>query len=471
MGRPGRSRDAAVLNETPESPDDEPTHSRLRHPAPVRRASGRGRGPDGHLPRGAAQRPGARVRAGELARDAGARAAGEVRAPAQRLAVRDGQRERRLQQHAQLASGHFERQLPGLRAHDQRGAADLPLPERRRLRPGEAGGRAGGLHAGVGAAGPDPPGDGGLLRRAARAVQRRTGGGAEGRGVRAARAGEAQLRGRRRDDHRHERGAGELRPDRRAGDQRPKRTRQPAGGAARDHRPGAPRPEAARRELRSDAPRAEFARRLARPCAQGEPVGPDRAVLVRHRDAGGRPPARGPPPDPRPGRQPARRRSERVVVGRLRLPFAQCGHRPRAQPADLPGRLRHLEDPRGGRAAGRGSRRARPRAAQRAVQRAGRLHRRQQLGRLGPCGRAGRAVLGGRAAVEQAGPGSRRAHEPRRAERAADGVHATPQSRAGVLQLSDQPAAPAGRGRDAHRAGPRSAQPAAPSALPARVPR
>ena len=49
-------------------------------------------------------------------------------------------------------------------------------------------------------------------------VQHRAGRAAEDRGVRAARAGEAQLRGRRRDDHRHQRSPGEVRPDRRAGD-------------------------------------------------------------------------------------------------------------------------------------------------------------------------------------------------------------------------------------------------------------
>ena len=105
------------------------------------------------------------------------------------------------------------------------------------LRPGEAAGRAVGLHAGHRAAGPHHPHVGRVFRRAARPVQRRARRAAEAGGGRAARAGEAQLRGRHGDDHRHQRSAGEVRPDRRAGDPGAQRPRQPAHGAARDHRP------------------------------------------------------------------------------------------------------------------------------------------------------------------------------------------------------------------------------------------
>ena len=76
----------------------------------------------------------------------------------------------------------------------------------------------------------------------------------EGGGVRTARAGEAQFRGRRRDDHRHQRGAGEVRLDRRAGNrgaQRPTTTRCTALraiiGAIR------PRAQAVGTRLRADA--------------------------------------------------------------------------------------------------------------------------------------------------------------------------------------------------------------------------
>ena len=70
----------------------------------------------------------------------------------------------------------------------------------------------------VGAAGSDRPRHAGVLRRAAGAVQHRADREPEGGGQREPRAGQAQLRGRHGDDHRHQRRAGEVRPDRRAGD-------------------------------------------------------------------------------------------------------------------------------------------------------------------------------------------------------------------------------------------------------------
>ena len=65
-----------------------------------------------------------------------------------------------------------------------------------------------------------------VLRHPARPVQHRARREPEESGRRAARAGEAQLRGRRRDDHRYQRGAGEIRCDRGAGDHRAQRVRQ-----------------------------------------------------------------------------------------------------------------------------------------------------------------------------------------------------------------------------------------------------
>ena len=114
-------------------------------------------------------------------------------------------------------SSDLDAQLrPGQR-DDLRVAAAVPLPEPRRLRPGEGAGHAVGLRARARAAGPDRARRRRVLRRAARAVQHRARAEPEEGRVRAARAGQAQFRGRRRDDHRHQRGAGEVRPDRRAG--------------------------------------------------------------------------------------------------------------------------------------------------------------------------------------------------------------------------------------------------------------
>ena len=83
----------------------------------------------------------------------------------------------------------------------------------------------------------------------ARARHARAGARAEGGDRRAARAGEAQLRGRHRDHHRHARGAGALRPHRRAGDRGAERPRKQAPRAAAHHRQGAP---ASSRTLRAD---------------------------------------------------------------------------------------------------------------------------------------------------------------------------------------------------------------------------
>ena len=79
----------------------------------------------------------------------------------------------------------------------------------------------------------------------------------EGRGLRTARAGEAQFRSRRRDDHRHQRSAGEVRLDRRAGNHDAERLRQQRHCAARDHRPVSEGPEAGRQGIPAAAARAQ----------------------------------------------------------------------------------------------------------------------------------------------------------------------------------------------------------------------
>ena len=108
--------------------------------------------------------------------------------------------------------------------------------------------------------------------------------------VRAARAGEAQFRGRRRDDHRHQRGPGEVRLDRRAGDRRAQRTRQQRA------RRCAPSSAVSRATLKRVGPgfepalpEPERARLLGRPRAGGKPRGQDRRIQLRHRDARSRP--------------------------------------------------------------------------------------------------------------------------------------------------------------------------------------
>ena len=75
-------------------------------------------------------------------------------------------------------------------------------------------------------------GGAGVFRRAARAGQRGALRRPEARDLRAARAGQAQFRGRHRDDRRHARGPGALRPGGRQGDLRQERPRGEAPRAA-----------------------------------------------------------------------------------------------------------------------------------------------------------------------------------------------------------------------------------------------
>ena len=80
--------------------------------------------------------------------------------------------------------------------------------------------------------GPDRARGAGLLRRAGGAGHADAGARAARGDLRAARAGEAQLRGRHRDHHRHARGAGALRPERRQRDRGAERPREQAARAA-----------------------------------------------------------------------------------------------------------------------------------------------------------------------------------------------------------------------------------------------
>ncbi len=238
-----------------------------------------------------------------------------------------------------------------------------------------------------------------LLRRAARAVQHRAHREPEGRGVRAARAGEAQLRGRRRDDHRHQRGAGQVRLDRRAGDHDAQRVRQPGHRAARDHRPLPEGPEEGRRRASSRScpsptrSTSGSTRRSRRTSTCGS------RSQLRHRDARGRPREGGQLSDARPGRRATTARVRTASRdGRLQQLFALRPDRRAARRADLQGgfidsKVREaiaLQDtvaagPRGG-------------AAHRAVPGADRIRRRQQRGGVGQGVRAGGGLGAGRAA-------------------------------------------------------------------------
>ena len=209
-------------------------------------------------------------------------------------------------------------------------AAALPPAVRGRARPGARTGLAVRLHVRDLAAGPHHPHVGRVLRRAARRVQHRARRAAEEGGGRAARAGEAQLRGRHGDDHRHQRGAGEVRLDRRDGDPGAQRPRPPPHGADGDHRPAAEEPEAHRPRLRRRAAEPEQPRLLGRPRAEGEPVGALLAVELRDRVARSRPRARGALSDARPRRE-RRRAGEHRVDGvrflratRARRCWASC---------------------------------------------------------------------------------------------------------------------------------------------------
>ena len=80
--------------------------------------------------------------------------------------------------------------------------------------------------------GPDRARRAGVLRRPRRRRHAHAGARAEGGDLRAAGAGQAQLRGRHRDHHRHARGAGALRPHRRAGDRRAERPARASAAAS-----------------------------------------------------------------------------------------------------------------------------------------------------------------------------------------------------------------------------------------------
>ena len=311
-------------------------------------------------------------------------------------------------------------------------AAAVPPAELDCLRPGEAAGRAGRQRAGNRAAGPDPARRPGLLRRAARAVQHRAEREPEGRGFRAARAGETQFRGWRSDDHRHQRGAGQVRLDRRAGNHDPQRLRQQGDGAARDHRPPAEGIEDGRRRVPGDAAGAEPARLLGRPGAEGESARAGRREEFRDRHPRGRPGEGRPLSDARPRRQrelgELRRRLHQPR--RLQLFVDRHDRRPTRGP-HLPGRLRRLQGASGDCAARQDPPGPRTGTAHRALSCADRLHGGHERGSVDQGIRPGALVGRGCAAVEQARAGSRHPDEPRRAERAAERVLDASRPRAG----------------------------------------
>ena len=239
--------------------------------------------------------------------------------------------------------------------------------------------------------------------------------------VRAARAGEAQLRGRRRDDHRHQRSAGQVRLDRRAGDHRAQRsTTTGARRCARSSGACPQRAEAARGRAssrRCPSPMSPTTGSIAR-CRKSRRE--DRRRQLRHRDARSRSRAR-----PATSRRSISSASYTVAGGRTARRASSSDSTPRqgqigvaAQRADLPGRLRRFARARGDRAAGQCAAEPRSRAARRAVHCADGILRRQQRGGVGEGVRAGGASRRRVSArVEPPRPGSRRADVPRRSQR------------------------------------------------------
>ena len=253
---------------------------------------------------------------------------------------------------------------------------------------------------------------------------------AEGGGLRAARAGEAQLRGRRRDDHRHAtRRRRKLRLDRRAGDHRAQRARQPARGAAGDHRT---RCRATLKKLgpgfEPHAARAQRARSWVDRALADNLIGEDRGIQLRHRDARGRPRSG-------PAHLPTRRPGRAAASHRLGSGAASFG-----SGCELAGTLdadrRRSSTSRSTRAASsirasaRRSRCRTPRARTWRSRAAPRCSTRRS-GFSGVNSAAAsvtafeQALRSAQTAlrVEPARPGGRRAHEPRRAERRSRTVH------------------------------------------------
>ena len=247
------------------------------------------------------------------------------------------------------------------------------------------------------------------------------------------------------------------------GDPGAKRSRQQARGAARHHRPHAEGAEA--RRARSSSPSCRSPTRSSRGskghstkitrCASRKPT----TTSPRWRSTGS---ARA-LSDARSGRElqpelrrvPRRRPTSRAnspaitrlgMIGvQLNVPIYQGGSSIRACARRSPIRTRR-------------GRTSRPRGAARSSWRR-RLFGRHQRGRAGQGVRAGARFGAGVLRFEQARPGSRRAHESRRAEPAAERVPDAVQPGAVLLQLPHRRAAAQAGGRNADRRGPRAAQP------------
>ena len=332
------------------------------------------RGPAADLSRSAAERSDARRCARELERHAGARAAGALGA-ACRASARPArvERERRLQQH--VAAIRRSVSSTGTSAASNFSiSASQPLyraqnvvaPDQAKRQVEQAD-----YTLAVGAAGPDHPRDGRLLRRAARRGQRRAG--RERRRRRcpsSSRRRSATSRSASRRSPTPTRRRRKLRLDRRAGDHRAQRPRQPAHGAARDHRPRC------RATLKRSG--AASSRRCRSPTTStpGSTARSTDNLVGAHRRHTTSTSRRWRSTAQRAGHLPTRRsrRELRSTGGsarrarrqRLRRAARADADRRRAQRADLPGRLRQLARARGDRAAGHRARRtSRARAATR----------------------------------------------------------------------------------------------------------
>ena len=241
----------------------------------------------------ARQRSGARFGAGDLGGDAGDRAAGARRTAAGgRCSLANATEQDFNEKLHSDPTITFRERFPNLRLHRVGQPAAVPAAEFDRAGPGQAAGRTERLRARVAQQDLIVRVIAGVPRCAAGAVQHRADRKPEGSGQRESGAGEAQLRSRHRDDHRHQRCAGQVRPDRRPGNLGPKRSGQQARGAARDHRPHAQGAEAIRPGSFSLSCRSpNTLEPWVDKAIQRESPGAHRAGQLRHRDARGRPAA------------------------------------------------------------------------------------------------------------------------------------------------------------------------------------
>ncbi len=162
----------------------------------------------------------------------------------------DGEHELERRPERDRQQGH-QLQLERLQHHPH--AAAVPLAEPRPVPAVAVPGSAVGGAVRAGDPGPGRARRAGLLRRARGAGQPRVHQVEQDLDRRAARPGEAQLRGRHGDHHRHQRSAGALRSRGRAGDRGPERARGRGARAGADHRRGAGQAHAAEGGRHDDA--------------------------------------------------------------------------------------------------------------------------------------------------------------------------------------------------------------------------